>query len=197
MDCGTGGKRHDFRPATAIKPQILVDFVAQFNPTLLPALEQEVRLRSETKEEGEWVLHVDGSRNIRGPWVGIVLTSQTGNTASRAVRCNFKGTNNESEYEALIAGLTPAHQMGAENIQVFGDSQVQGEYQANDNSMIQYLAVAQRLIKKFKSCKLTQIPREKKLQADALANLGSALETYSQMSIPLLVLQLPAILEEP
>uniref|UniRef100_A0A0D3BUN5 Uncharacterized protein n=2 Tax=Brassica oleracea var. oleracea TaxID=109376 RepID=A0A0D3BUN5_BRAOL len=63
--------------------------------------------------------------------------------------------------------------------------------------MIQYLAVAQRLIKKFKSCKLTQIPREKKLQADALANLGSALETYSQMSIPLLVLQLPAILEEP
>ena len=77
--------------------------------------------------------------------------------------------------------------MGAENIQVFGDSQVQGEYQANDNSMIQYLAVAQRLIKKFKSCKLTQIPREKNLQADPLANLGSALETNSQMSIPLLV----------
>ena len=54
--------------------------------------------------------------------MGIVLTSPTGNTASRAVRCNFKETNNESEYEALIAGLTLAHQMGAENIQVFGDS---------------------------------------------------------------------------
>ncbi|KAF3555917.1 hypothetical protein F2Q69_00012838 [Brassica cretica] len=32
--------------------------------------------------------------------------------------------------------------------------------------MIQYLAVAQRLIKKFKSCKLTQIPWEQNSQAD-------------------------------
>ena len=63
--------------------------------------------------------------------------------------------------------------------------------------MIQYLAVAQRLIKKFKSCKLTQIPREQNSQADTLANLGSALETSSQMNIPLLVLQWPATLEEP
>ena len=63
--------------------------------------------------------------------------------------------------------------------------------------MIQYMAVAQRLIKKFKSCKLTQIPREQNSQADALANLGSALQTNSQMSIPLLVLQWPATLEEP
>ena len=134
--------------------------------------------------------------------MGIVLTSPTGNTASRAVRCNFKATNNESEYEALIAGLTLAHQMGVENIQVFGDSQlifnkVLGEYQEKDDSMIQYLAVVQRLIKKFKSCKLTQIPREQNSQADALANLGSALETNSQMSIPLLVLQWPATQEEP
>ena len=87
--------------------------------------------------------------------------------------------------------------MGAETIQVFGDSQliinqVQGEYQAKGDSMIQYLAVAQGLINKFKSCKLTQIPREQNSQPDALANLGSALETNSQMSIPLLVLQWPA-----
>ena len=67
--------------------------------------------------------------------------------ASRAVRCNFKATNKESEYEALNVGLTLAHQMGAENIQVFSDSQliinqVQGEYQEKDDSMIQYLVVA-------------------------------------------------------
>ena len=63
--------------------------------------------------------------------------------------------------------------------------------------MIQYLAVAQRLIKKFQTCKHTQIPRDQNLQADALANLGSTLETNSQMSIPLLVLQWPGTLEEP
>ena len=126
--------------------------------------------------------------------MGIVLTSPTGNTASSAVRCNLKATNNKNEYGALIAGLTLAHQIGAENFQVFGDSQliinqVHGVYLTKDDSMIQYLAVAQWLIKKFMSCKLTQIPREQNLQADALANLGSALKTNSQMSIPLLVLQ--------
>ena len=40
-------------PATAIKSQVLADFVAELSPALLPALEQEVRLRGETKEEGE------------------------------------------------------------------------------------------------------------------------------------------------
>ena len=69
-------------------------------------------------------MHVDGSNNIREAGVGIVLTSPTGNTASRAVRCNFKATNNESEYEALIAGLKLTHQMGAGNIQVISDSQL-------------------------------------------------------------------------
>ena len=53
-----------------------------------------------------------------------MLTSPIGNTASRSVRCNFKATNNESEYEALIAGLTLAHKMRAGNIQVFSDSQL-------------------------------------------------------------------------
>ena len=91
--------------------------------------------------------------------------------------------------------------MGVEDIQVYSDSQliinqVQGEYQAKDDSMIQYLAVAEHLIKKFKNCKLTQISREQNSQADALANLGSALDTDKQISIPLLVLQWPATLEE-
>ena len=91
--------------------------------------------------------------------------------------------------------------MGAENIQVFSDSkliinQVHGEYQAKDDIMIQYMAVAQRLIKKFKRCKLKKIPMEQNSQADALANLESSLKTNSQMSIPLLVLQGLATLED-
>ena len=60
-------------------------------------------------------------QQCRGARVGIVLTSPTGETTSRAVRCYFKATNNKSEYEALIAGLTLAKQMGAENLKVFSD----------------------------------------------------------------------------
>ncbi|KAF3538057.1 hypothetical protein F2Q69_00023013 [Brassica cretica] len=46
----------------------------------------------------------DGSSNVRGARVGIVLTSPTGNTASRAVRCNFKATNNENDLAVRRAG---------------------------------------------------------------------------------------------
>ena len=81
-----------FLPATAIKSQVLADFVGELSPALLPALEQDVRLRGKTKKEGEWILHVDGSSNVRGAGVGIMLTSPTGNTASRAVRCNFNAS---------------------------------------------------------------------------------------------------------
>ncbi|XP_013601157.1 PREDICTED: uncharacterized protein LOC106308549 [Brassica oleracea var. oleracea] len=71
---------HDiiFRLATAIKSLVLADFVAEFSSALLPALEQEVRLQGEIKEEGEWILHVDGSSNVRRTGVGIALTSPTG-----------------------------------------------------------------------------------------------------------------------
>ena len=68
-----------------------------------------------------------------------MLTSPTGNTTSRAVRCNFKATNNESEYEALIAGLTLPHQMEAENIQVFSDSQLLGSKTVMTNLTSKYL----------------------------------------------------------
>ena len=56
-----------FRPATAIKSQVLADFVAKFSPSMLPALEQEVKFRDNEKEKGEWTLHVDGSSNV-GVW---------------------------------------------------------------------------------------------------------------------------------
>ena len=56
-----------FQPATAIMSQDLADFVAEFSPALLQAIEQEVRLRSEAKEEGEWVLHVDDPATSEEP----------------------------------------------------------------------------------------------------------------------------------
>ena len=53
-----------FRPATAIKSQVLADFLAEFSQALLPAFEQEIRLQNGVEEEGEWTLHVDGSSNV-------------------------------------------------------------------------------------------------------------------------------------
>ena len=67
------------------------------------------------------VLVTSGGGGVAGAC--IVLTSPAGESASRAVRCNFKATNNETEYEALIAGcLSLTKRMREKNIQVFSDS---------------------------------------------------------------------------
>ncbi|GKB11763.1 reverse transcriptase domain-containing protein [Tanacetum coccineum] len=61
-----------------------------------------------------------------------------------ALRFGFNATNNEAEYEALIAGLRIAGQMGVQNLQANVDSklvanQVNGVYVAKESSMIKYL----------------------------------------------------------
>ena len=57
---------------------------------------------------------------------------------------SFPTPNNQAEYEALLAGLRLAEDLGAREIQIFTDSQlvasqVQGEYQAKNNNLIEYL----------------------------------------------------------
>ena len=41
-----------------------------------------------------------------------------------ALRLNFKASNNEAEYEALIVGLKLACVIGVHNISIFSDSQL-------------------------------------------------------------------------
>ena len=57
------------------------------------------------------------------------------------MKFGFLASNNEAEYEALIAGLKLAKGVGAERIEIFSDSllvvqQLKGEYDAKDKGMI-------------------------------------------------------------
>lgn len=71
-----------------------------------------------------WYLHVDGVLNNRGAEVGIVLLSLGGTVNERALTIGFTASNNEAEYEALIAGLQLAKHLGAKGIKVYNDSQL-------------------------------------------------------------------------
>ena len=60
------------------------------------------------------------------------------------VRLDFPTTNNEVEYEALIAGLDLARATGAKNLVVYCDSQVvtsqvNGDYECKNEQMKKYL----------------------------------------------------------
>ncbi|GKC46929.1 reverse transcriptase domain-containing protein [Tanacetum coccineum] len=69
-------------------------------------------------------LHVDGkvSVGLDGSGAGLILTNPEGMEFTYALRFRFNATNNEAEYEALIAGLKIAEQMGVKNLQANVDS---------------------------------------------------------------------------
>ena len=74
--------------------------------------------------ESTWTLHVDGSSNFKGSRLGLVLTFLNGDKIEQSIRCGFRVTNNEGEYEVLIAGLGLAKEMGIKQIKIMGDSQL-------------------------------------------------------------------------
>nr|XP_018687061.1 PREDICTED: uncharacterized protein LOC108953806 [Musa acuminata subsp. malaccensis] len=125
-----------------------------------------------------WTLHVDGSANSRGAGAGLVLVAPDGRSFERSLRFGFKATNNEAEYEALLAGLGLALEMQAGAIHVFTDSQLvaeqlSGGYEARNPTMARYLARVRDLIAKFQYFTLSNIPRKENERADALAKLAS------------------------
>lgn len=93
----------EYKPRTAIKSQDLDDFVADFSPGLLPLATKEAIMVSESTT-GVWTLFTDGASNVKGSGLGIVLITPSGETLRQAIR-TIPLTNNEAEYEALIAGL--------------------------------------------------------------------------------------------
>ena len=63
----------------------------------------------------------------------MVLTSPDGDVLESSISCGFKATNNKAEYEAMIAGLSLAKEMGVQRLTVYSDSQpvinqMQGHY---------------------------------------------------------------------
>ncbi|GJU38378.1 reverse transcriptase domain-containing protein [Tanacetum coccineum] len=71
-----------------------------------------------------WILFTDRSSCTNGSGAGLILTNPEGMEFTYALRFMFDATINEAEYEALIAGLRIAEQMGVKNLQANVDSRL-------------------------------------------------------------------------
>jgi hypothetical protein len=80
-----------FTPRGSIKSQVLADFVLEM--TMPP---QETSMKP-------WTLPVDGASNLRGSGARVVLEGPDGMMIEQSLRFAFKASNNQAEYEALIA----------------------------------------------------------------------------------------------
>ena len=73
-------------------------------------------------------------------------------------------TNNQAEYEAILKGLQLLHEVKAEAIEIFGDSQLVinqliGLYECKEDTLRGYNDECQRLFKEFPHVSLQHIPR--------------------------------------
>ncbi|XP_077242546.1 uncharacterized protein LOC143883065 [Tasmannia lanceolata] len=127
----------------------------------------------------EWNLFVDGSSNEQGSGAGLILTGPDGLSVDYALHFCFKASINEAEYEALIAGMRMAQEVGADNLRAHSDSQlvvnqVTGEYEAKESRMSKYLGKVKTLIRIFKRFKIIKVPQTENAKADALSRLASS-----------------------
>nr|GEY30713.1 reverse transcriptase domain-containing protein [Tanacetum cinerariifolium] len=144
--------------AHPIAGQILADFLNE-----MPSNASQGASVAETQEE-PWTLFTDGSSCVDRSGAWLILTNPDGVEFTYALRFQFAALNNEAEYEALIAGLRIATQMGVKNIQANVDSklvanQVLGTYIAKEDNMIKYLDIAKGLVSGFKTFSISQRPR--------------------------------------
>ena len=85
---------------------MLADFVAEFTPMLgqeipnIPICDREL-----IEDTDWWRLYVNGASNAKGAGTEVVIIKLNGSVIEQSIRLDFKASNNEAEYEAIIAGL--------------------------------------------------------------------------------------------
>jgi hypothetical protein len=105
----------DFKPRTAIKPQALVDFMAEW---------RENQQTTPTEHPEHWVMYFDDSLNLKGAGAGVLLISPTGEQLKYVLQIFWKVSNNEIKYKALLHGLRLVSSLGIKRLLVYGDSAV-------------------------------------------------------------------------
>ncbi|XP_021754890.1 uncharacterized protein LOC110720188 [Chenopodium quinoa] len=166
-----------FEPRKAIKGQAFADFLAEMTrPDLQPA---EVQV---------WKVFVDGNATATKCGAGVICQSPEGDKFEYALRFQFQASNNEAEYEALLAGLRMCKVAGATKVDVSSDSllvvgQVNGDFEAREPAMMKYLKIVKEEAKGLYYFTLQQVPRSSNHQADALSKLASSASCDTPRSV--------------
>ncbi|XP_057755615.1 uncharacterized protein LOC130974778 [Arachis stenosperma] len=152
-----------FQPRSALKAQVLADFITEITPD---------------EHNETWELHVDGASSREGSGAGIILKEGNEVVAEQALQFHFSASNNQAEYEALIAGLKLALSHKVQNLTAHCDSllviqQIRGEFQVKDPLLEQYWLIAKDLISNFSSFTILHVHREQNVRADILSKLAA------------------------
>jgi len=123
------------------------------------------------------VVHVDGgARGNPGPAaIGVVVSDAEGAVVEQLGEPIGETTNNVAEYRALLRGLERARALGADEVEVVGDSelvakQVTGQYKVKHAGLRPLHAEALSALAGFARWRVRTVPRAQNASADALVN---------------------------
>ncbi|CAN6723875.1 unnamed protein product [Malus baccata var. baccata] len=133
-------------------------------------------LRLKDKESFEW----GPLYQKKAAGTGIVIINPQGVHHYYSFLLDYQGNaNNQAEYEALIIGLEILIELGAMEVEVFGDSklvinQLNGEYKCRHITMAGYFLVATQLLSYWDSeVSVNHVPMESNLAANKMAQIAS------------------------
>ena len=101
-------------------------------------------------------MHTDGTSNRQAGGASVVLLSPEGDIVECMIRLDFPTTNNEPEYEALVADLDLARVVGATSVVIYCESQVitnqiNGDYECKGERMKLYLNQVRKKVDDLKA----------------------------------------------
>ena len=123
------------------------------------------------------VIYTDGaSRGNPGrAAIGAILKDEKGDLVATISRGIGKATNNQAEYQAVIAALEKAIFLGVDSVELNSDSelivkQIKGQYRVKKETLRPLYEKVMQLKSRFASFKIRHVPRERNWEADKLAN---------------------------
>ncbi|KAM1956557.1 hypothetical protein ACFX16_025958 [Malus domestica] len=192
-------------PQRAIKGQAIADFLTEHQepqnevinvPGSLEVTSVWIPSRSDVSGEEDWIqqevrrvtglwithwkLYFDGSHTQKAAGAGIVIINPQGVNHYYLFLLDYQGkTNNRAEYEALIIGLEILMDLGATEVEIFGDSelvinQLNGEFKCRHITMAGYYMASTQLLSFWESeISVNHVPRGSNLAANEMAQLAS------------------------
>ncbi|XP_031127679.1 uncharacterized protein LOC116029776 [Ipomoea triloba] len=161
----------EYRPRPSIKAQALADFIVECTT-------QDRRGKTNNDAPDEWwELNADGAASAKHCGGGIMLTTPEGFKVYYSLEYQFKVSNNEAEYEAVIGGIRLAVALGARNLRIKTDSrlvvgQMKGTFETRGENLKMYKDVTEGLLEKLKAHEIQHVPRTENVEADLMSKIS-------------------------
>ena len=122
-------------------------------------------------------INVDGgARGNPGPAaIAAVASDEAGAVLAERSETIGEATNNVAEYRAMLLGIELAKELGADEVELIGDSelivkQVRGEYKVKQEHLRPLHTMVLDGLRGLKSWTVSSVRRERNLRADELVN---------------------------